>query len=87
MFLSFRIRECKSCGDIQRTIFDLDDKIAKLSTAVYNHHVYMAAKKCDTRKLKDLIYYRGILTRLAINPDFYSKYKFADILSKVKTLI
>lgn len=87
MFLSFDIRQCKECGSISNTLWELDEAIGKEADKLYNSIVYMAPRPCDKRRLKDLIYYRGILLNLRMNGKAYPAYTHQQILSKVKTLI
>lgn len=85
MFLTYKVTECRDCRNAN-LLSSLDKAIGKLSSKIYRSVTLMEARKCDERKLKDLIHYKNMVLKVSMNPEYY-KYKYQDIISKVKTLI
>jgi hypothetical protein len=86
MFISYSLTECPNCASVAGTMMLLNKKLSQLSDCVYNQEAYMLKCKADERLMKDLLYYKQMLSHLAYNRNFYSV-NYNQIISKIKTLI
>lgn len=85
---SFLLKQCSDCNELHNLLSSIDKKIGLLTRAKYFNKVYLTDKQVDHRALKDLIYYRRMVTQLSFDPlSYYPDYKLTDIISKVKTLL
>lgn len=81
-----RLTNCTDCTTITSLIEDIDCKLAKLGTILYNNLVYMLNKSISTETYISLLFYRRILQYKSANPDYASDYTLDEIANKVKLL-
>lgn len=83
--LSFEMRECKGCDGVGELIHLLDKRISVLTSYIYYNKVFGNSQKADDRLLKDLIYYKFIITKVAMNSKLLP-FSYKQIASNIKTL-
>ena len=86
MFLTYKFRPNRGCLQIQDAICEIDEALSKYTNALYNNKTYMVQLRFNKRVVKDLLYYKNILIKISLNPEF-SSIPYQVIVSKVKTLI
>jgi hypothetical protein len=74
-----------NCSEVCAALDLVNEKIDFLGKIHYNTTVHLATRTIDKRKMKDLIYYKYILTHLLSNAYYYDGITYQDIISKVKT--
>lgn len=87
MLLTYRLKDNKGCATIADALCDIDARLVDYTTDLYNEKVFMAKMPINDRAIKDLLYYKHILTHLAMNPQYFSTINYQQVVSKVKTLI
>jgi hypothetical protein len=84
--LSPRLTDCSTCSSITSLICDIDTKLNKLSSDLYNNSVFMLNKPFNGSVMSDLLNYKRILMYKLCNPDYARTYTIEKIASKVKLL-
>jgi hypothetical protein len=74
-----------NCSEVCAALDLVNEKLDFLGKTLYNNTVHLSTKSLDKRKMKDLIYYKYILTHLLSNAYYYEGISYQDIISKVKT--
>lgn len=85
--LTYLLNTCKDCDSVKETLSLLDEKISSMTTNNYRNLVFQLTKPFNSKKLKTLIRYKGILINLYFNKDYYYSYNYKQIVAKAKTSI
>lgn len=85
--LSPRLTNCVDCNQICNLIEDIDCKLAKLSSNLYNNVVFLLNLPVQGTLMNDLLNYKRILTYKLCNDEYACRYSVESIASRVKLLI
>ena len=80
------IYSCSGCSDILTLIDEIDCKLVKLSSRLYNNTVFILNQSIPVEVFIDLLIYRRILQYKYVNSDYAKHYSIDHISSKVKFL-
>lgn len=83
---SFLLKSCTNCNNLEDAICAIDAVLAGYGKSAWQNSAFMTSKSVSYIRIKQLVYYKEILTHLKWNQDFYCPYRFNDIVSRVKAL-
>lgn len=84
--LTLQANNCKECGDIVSLLQDIDCKLFDMSKRLYNNLTLELNKKFTEEVYVDLLHYKRILERKAVNPDYVYQISVSQIGNKVNIL-
>jgi hypothetical protein len=84
--LTPRLINSSECGTITTLIEDIDCKLAKESSNLYNNLVFMLNYPVPAKTILSLLHYKRILQYKYVNSDYACAYSVEQIASRVKLL-
>jgi hypothetical protein len=85
--VSFLVKNCDDCDQLQNLICSLDGVLAQYGKQGWQNFSYLTHKPVPYLKIKRVLYYREILENLRWNQCFYENFSMVQIVSGAKTLL
>lgn len=83
---TYLLGECKDCDKLQDALCSIDGILAKFGKNAWQNTSFLTDKPVPLKRIRQLIYYKEILTHLRWNQEFYCPYFFPKIVSRVLSL-
>lgn len=84
--LTVRLTDCVGCTTIPVLLQDIDCKLSKLASKLYNNTIFAVNSFVDGETMSSLLHYKRILTYKYCNSEYAEHYTIANIASRVKLL-
>ena len=84
--LTPKLIDIDTCSTVETLINDIDCKVAKLGSNLYNNLTLMLDYPVDTETFLDLLIYRRILQYKQVNSEYLHHFSIHRIASRIKLL-
>lgn len=84
--ISFVVKTCTSCGLLDDTICSIDNVLASYGKNGWQNISLLTSKPTPYVKMRQLMYYKEILSNLRWNQEFYCPYGMDKIVARAKQL-
>lgn len=85
--LQVNLTDCSDCLNLKNLLEEIDDRLDCYATNEYHKITLMVSLPSNTEVIKDLLYYKDIVTKKMFYPPYASEINLADIYSRIKILL